>query len=42
MKIETFIKKATKEELLDKLTELKLTPQTEDVKLFIQKIQQSL
>lgn len=42
MRIETFIKNATKEELLEKLTELKLTPQTEDVKLFIQKIQQSL
>ena len=41
MKIETFIKK-TKEELLEKLTELKLKPQKEDVKLFIQKIQQSL
>ena len=42
MRIESFIKNATKEELLEKLTELKLTPQTEDVKLFIQKIQQSL
>lgn len=42
MKIETFIKRATKEELLEKLTELKLKPQKEDVKLFIQKIQQSL
>lgn len=42
MRIEAFIKNATKEELLKKLTELKLTPQTEDVKLFIQKIQQSL
>ena len=38
MRIEAFIKNATKEELLEKLTELKLTPQTEDVKLFIQKI----
>ena len=42
MRIESFIKNATKEELLEKLTELKTTPQTEDVKLFIQKIQQSL
>lgn len=42
MKIENFIKNSTRAEKINKLTELKTNPQTEDVKLFIQKIQQSL
>ena len=36
-----FIKNMTKKDIIDKILELKLTPQTEDVKLQIQKLQQS-
>ena len=37
-----FIKNMTKKDIIDKILELKLTPQTEDVKLQIQKLQQGL
>ena len=37
-----FIKDMTKKDIIDKILELKLTPQTEDVKLQIQKLQQEL
>ena len=37
-----FIKDMTKKEIIDKILELKLTPQTEDVKFQIQKLQQEL
>tara|TARA_Y100001958_G_C20964948_1_gene362268 strand:+ start:232 stop:366 length:135 start_codon:yes stop_codon:yes gene_type:complete len=40
--IQEFIKSKKREELIDKLIELKTQPQTEDVKLLIQKIQQAL
>lgn len=40
--IQEFIKSKRREELIDKLIELKTQPQTEDVKLLIQKIQQAL
>ena len=39
--IQEFIKSKKREELIDKLIELKTQPQTEDVKLLIQKIQQT-
>lgn len=42
MNIEQFIKNSTTEERIKKITELKTEHQTEDVKLFIQKLQQSL
>ena len=37
-----FIKDMSKKDIIDKILELKLTPQTEDVKLQIQKLQQEL
>ena len=37
-----FIKNMTKKDIIDKILELKLTPQTEAVKLQIQKLQQEL
>lgn len=40
--IQEFIKSKKREELINKLIELKTQPQTEDVKLLIQKIQQAL
>ena len=40
--IQEFIKSKQREELINKLIELKTQPQTEDVKLLIQKIQQAL
>ena len=40
--IQEFIKSKKREELIDKLIELKTQPQTEDVKLLIQKIQQKM
>ena len=35
-----FIKDMTKQQIIDKILELKLEPQTEDVKLNIQRLQQ--
>ena len=35
-----FIKDMTKQQIIDKILELKLEPQTEDVKLHIQRLQQ--
>ena len=37
-----FIKDMTKLQIIDKILELKLEPQTEDVKLNIQRLQQGL
>ena len=37
-----FIKDMTKQQIIDKILELKLEPQTEDVKLNIQRLQQWL
>jgi hypothetical protein len=37
-----FIKDMTKQQIIDKILELKLEPQTEDVKLNIQRLQQGL
>ena len=42
MNIEQFIKTSTKEEIITKIIELKTNPQTEDVRLLIQKLQQQL
>ena len=42
MNIDKFIETSTKSEILNKLLELKIQPQTEDVKLLIQKLQQTL
>jgi hypothetical protein len=40
--IEQFIKEKNRDEIIDKIIELKTQPQTEDVKLLIQKLQQTL
>ena len=40
--IEEFIRKAKKEEIINKIIELKTKPQTEDVTIIIQKLQQEL
>lgn len=37
-----YIKDMTKQQIIDKILELKLEPQTEDVKLHIQRLQQGL
>lgn len=42
MNIEDFLKTATSKEKIDKITELKTEHQSNDVKLIIQKIQQTL
>lgn len=42
MNIEQFIKTSTKEQIISKIIELKTNPQTEDVTLLIQKLQQQL
>jgi len=40
--IEEFIKEKNKEEIINKIIELKTQPQTKDVRLLIQKLQQQL
>ena len=40
--IEQFIKEKNRDEIIDKIIELKTQPPTEDVKLLIQKLQQTL
>ena len=37
-----FIKDMTKQQIIDKILELKLEPQTEDVNLHIQRLQQGI